>query len=667
MPRQLEQQLLQVRRASRHHAALHVGPAGGDERFDDVRQAVEQLGDGFELALLHVELHPGLHLQTHRRQVELRLVADDDAALPQPVESRFERRSGDADVLGHLPEGRARHIAQGAEHAPIEIIDDLLGNSTHLALFLFDQREAPSREQFTHRCELAPNIGLIPTLCLQKIDRKAKLVCNPKPKMYSASHSGDTLNLGITLMIIAYLLVMFLIAAWLKKRVHTDTDYLLAGRKMGAGLIAVMLLATNFGGAFVLGTSQDAYSVGFAAISFAIGIFVGLVFLAVFVAKRVRAGSFVTVPDFLHARFGSQPVRLLASTLSVLALTGILAGQVGAAGSALTALGLSQVWGAIVGVVLIIAFTVLSGMWGVAITDAIQFVVIVAGMILVAVIAVNAAGGFATITSTFEASGVAEPFNPLNQGWSFMLGAALPVVVHKLVGQDVMQRVFSAKSARAAATGAGIAGLLTAGFAVVPALAGMAARALFPELDPSVGVMPALIENVLPVWAAGVLLAAIISAVISTADALLLAAVSNISNDFLQRFRHFRDSQQSQLRWSRIVTVALGVIALGVSLLVPGIIQVLTMAFTMYGSGVFVAFMFGLFTRFGGRYAALASMVTGAVTGLLGLTGVLVIGAVPTIVTAVGVSLITYVIVAALARETPSRLPAQQDRAVAHA
>ncbi len=135
----------------------------------------------------------------------------------------------------------------------------------------------------------------------------------------------------------------------------------------------------------------------------------------------------------------------------------------------------------------------------------------------------------------------------------------------------------------------------------------------------------------------------------------------------MQRFAHFRDSQQSQLRWSRIVTVALGVIALGVSLLVPGIIQVLTMAFTMYGSGVFVAFMFGLFTRFGGRYAALASMVTGAVTGLLGLTGVLVIGAVPTIVTAVGVSLITYVIVAAFARETPSRLPAQQDRAVAHA
>ena len=468
-------------------------------------------------------------------------------------------------------------------------------------------------------------------------------------------------------MIVAYLLVMFLIAAWLRKRVKNDTDYLLAGRKMGAGLIAIMLLATNFGGAFVLGTSQDAYSVGFAAISFAIGIFVGLVFLALFVAKRVRAGSFVTVPDFLQYRFSSQSVRLLASTLSVLALTGILAGQVGAAASSLTVLGLSPTWGAIVGTALIIAFTVLSGMWGVAITDAIQFVVIVVGLIIVAVIAVGAAGGLGVISDTFASDGIAQPFNPLNQGWSFLLGAALPVVVHKLVGQDVMQRVFSARSAKSAALGAGIAGVLTALFAVVPALAGMAARTLYPDLDPSVGVMPALISNVLPIWAAGILVAAIISAVISTADALLLAAVSNISNDFLLRLRSLRDNPRAQLRWSRIITVGLGALALGLSLIVPGIIQVLTMAFTMYGSGVFVSFMFGLFTRFGGGKAALISMVAGALTGLLGLTGVVTVPGVPTIVVAVAVSFLAYVIGALAARETTVAPEPAADRDVQHA
>ncbi|WP_144721892.1 sodium:solute symporter family protein [Agrococcus jejuensis] len=471
------------------------------------------------------------------------------------------------------------------------------------------------------------------------------------------------MNVAITAVIVAYLVAMFLVAAWLRRRVKDDTDFLLAGRRMGPTIIAIMLLATNFGGAFVLGTSQDAYSVGFAAISFAIGICAGLVVLALFVAKRVRGGDFVTVPDLLQHRFSSTPVRLIASALSIVALTGILAGQVGAVAQSMTALGLSTTWGAVIGTALIVAFTVLSGMWGVAVTDVIQFVVIVGGLVLVAVMAVQEAGGFEAIAATFAQAGVDEPFNPLSQGWSFLLGAALPVVVHKLVGQDVMQRVFAARSARAAALGAGIAGVLTALFAVVPAIAGMAARTIFPELDPSVGVIPALIEGVLPVWAAGILVAAIISAVISTADALLLAAVSNITNDFLMRMRRIREDDVLRLRWSRVLTIVLGVLALGFSLLVPGIIQILTMAFTMYGSGVFVSFMLGLFTRFGGRRAALASMLVGSATALLGLTGVVVAAGVPTIVVAVAASLVAYVVVALVAGERrvlPTTAPVEE-------
>ncbi|SJM71416.1 sodium:solute symporter [Gulosibacter sp. 10] len=460
------------------------------------------------------------------------------------------------------------------------------------------------------------------------------------------------MNLGILIVIVLYLVGMFGIAAWLRTRVKSDDDYLLAGRKMGTVLTATMLLAINFGGAFVLGTSQDAYAVGFAAISFAIGVCAGLCLLAVFVAKPMRNGGFTTVPGFLGSRYRSRGLQLLLSALSVIALLGILAGQVGAAASAFGALGLGQPWGAVVGMVLIIVFTVVSGMWGVAITDFIQFCVIVVGMVLVAVIAVQAAGGLGAITEAFHSAGVEQSFNPLNQGWSFFLGAALPVVVHKMVGQDVMQRVFAAKSGRVAAGGAALAGVLTALFAVVPALAGMAAKVLFPDLDPSVGAVPALIENVLPVWAAGILIAAIISAVMSTADALLLAAVSNISQDFLLKVRSIRESPRRQLVWSQALTVVLGFVALGISLVVPGIIQVLTMAFTMYGSGVFVSFVFGLFTPFGGKWASLLSVVAGGAVAALGVTGVLVVGGLPAIVPAIAASLVVYVLTALIAGET---------------
>lgn len=474
------------------------------------------------------------------------------------------------------------------------------------------------------------------------------------------------MNTGIAVVVVAYILVMFVIAAWLKKRVKDDADYLLAGRKMGPMLIAVMLLAINFGGAFVLGTSQDAYSVGFAAISFAIGISVGLVFLALFVARRARGSKFVTVPDILEYRFSSQPVRLMASALSIIALTGILAAQIGAVASSLTVLGLPLQLGAVIGTAVIIAFTVMSGMWGVAVTDFIQFLVIVIGLVLVALISVNAAGGLGAIGDSFAARGVDNPFNPLSQGWSFFLGAALPVVIHKQVGQDVMQRVFSARSATTASIGAGVAGVLTLLFAVFPALAGMATRVLVPELDPSIGVMPTLIDTVLPFWAAGILIAAIISAVVSTANALLLAAVSNISTDFLLRFTTIGNSPDRQLRWSRIVTLLLGVFGLVVSLLVPGIIQVLVLAFTMYGSGVFVSFMFGLFTSFGGRRASFTSMVAGAGVGLLNVVGLVTFGPMPGIAGAIAVSLVLYVTVALLAGERVVTSRTDRSLAVEH-
>lgn len=452
------------------------------------------------------------------------------------------------------------------------------------------------------------------------------------------------MNTALTLAVVLYLAALFLVILWLRKRVISQTDYFLAGRRMGTVLSATMLLAINFGGAFVIGTSQDAYSVGFAAIAFALGICVGFLVLALFVAKRIRQGDFVTVPDFLGKAYSSKPVRLLAAILSIAGLTGILAGQVGAAASSLTILGLNYQLAAVVGVVLIIALTVIAGMWGVAVTDFIQFCVIVGGLLTVLFIALDTAGGISAISEQYKANGLSSPFNPLNQGWSFLLGAALPVVVHKLVGQDVMQRVFAAKSGAVAARAAAIAGIVTAIFSVVPALAGMAAAVIIPDLDPSVGVVPALIDEVLPVWAAGILIAAIISAVLSTANALLLAAVSNISGDLLPELNWWsRKSAQQQLLISRSITVALGALAFLLSLLVPNVITILTMAFTMYGSAVFVSFMFAMFSNFGNARASLVSMIGGGVVALLGLLEVFVVPGVPVIVVAIGISFVLFI------------------------
>lgn len=448
-----------------------------------------------------------------------------------------------------------------------------------------------------------------------------------------------------------YLIGMGVLTIWLRRRVATDEDYLLAGRRMRGTLVGITLLAAHIGGAFVLGTSQDAYSMGFAALSLGIGVLLGLGILAAFVAKPARAGGYSTVPEILGKRYRNPLMSRAASILAIAALTGLLSAQVNAAASAFASLGLPHEWGAVLSAVLFIVFSVWAGMWGVAITDAIQFTVIVVGLVVVLFFALPAAGGFGAIAEAFQAGGVAEPFNPLNQGLPFLLGISLPAAVHQLVGQDVLQRIFSARSGRDAAVGAWICGVLTFGFAAVPALIGMSARVLYPHLDPSVGVVPTLIKELLPGWVSGILIAAILSAVISSADALLLTAVTNIQHDFLSRIARVRDDARLQLVLSRAITVVLGVLAYLFSQVLPGIIEVLVAALTIYGSGVFVPFMWGLFTkRWADWRAALAALITGSVVALLGILHVYTVPQVPEILLGVAASALVFFVVGALTR-----------------
>lgn len=452
-----------------------------------------------------------------------------------------------------------------------------------------------------------------------------------------------TINPQIAIAISAYLALMLVIGLVCKRFVKNDADFMLAGRNLGTGLIAVTLVAANFGGAFILGTSQDATQVGMAAIAFALGIFLGLCVLGLFVAGPMRRSGASTVPGFLENRYKSRTVKNLATVLSVAGLTGILAGQISAASSVFGSFGIGPVWAGLISVALIIGYTAISGMWGIAITDLIQVALIVIGVLVVFALALQEAGGMAPVLDHMRQIGVEQPLNPLNQGWSFFLGGSLPIVAYKLIGQDILQRVFSSKNVHAARNGAIIAGVGTAIFAVVPALTGMAAVTIFPNMDPEAGAIPTLVQEVLPPWIAGVLIAALLAAVMSTANALLLAATSNVSTDLYRQWRGYKP--EKQLLVSRISAVALGLIAYALAMTGAGILQILTYAFTMYGSGVFVAVIVGMFWKRGTAFAAVSSILVGATIGALGVTQILPDLFVPTIVIAVLLSGIVYVVV----------------------
>lgn len=469
----------------------------------------------------------------------------------------------------------------------------------------------------------------------------------------------------MTLIIVAYLVIIAIVGLAGTKLIRGTDDFMLAGRRLGPFMVLTGLTATHIGGGAVMGVSEDSYVFGISGIAYSVGTALGLILLGVLSAKQLRNLSLRTITDYLALRYDSKWVRGLSAGLSIVAVTGIVAAQVNAAGGALAILGIDPTIGAVVAVVLFIAYTVFAGMWGVALTDAAQIMIVVIGVPIASLLGLRAAGGFEGLRVFVETSGdvvASDYFSPVGMGVGAMLGIITPVIMYDLIGQDFYQRLFSARTAAVARGSAIGAGLLLLVFAFFPVVGGMSARVLFPDLENTSSALPTLISEVLPVGIAAVIVAAILAAVMSTADSLLIAGSTHVTNDFYQEIMG-RDPQGDSprtLQVARVWTLVLGVAALVFALTVPGIITVLSLAYTMYASGVFVPVMGGLLWKRATREGALAAIIAGSAGGLAGVFGLLDYGGVPEVVVGGACSLVAFVVVSLLTRPEPAEAVARR-------
>jgi len=454
--------------------------------------------------------------------------------------------------------------------------------------------------------------------------------------------------------IVLYLVAVVAVGFAASRLVRSTSDFLLAGRRLGAPLVVVGLAATHFGGGFVLGVGEDSWTHGLSGIAFAVGTAAGLIALGLVAARRMRELALYTVADYLAQRYDSQLVRGLGAALSLVAVTGILAAQVGATSGALGIIGLAPETGAVVAVLLFIAYTVFAGIWGVTLTDALQIIVILIGLPIAAGLALNEVGGLSGLQSEVAAAAELDGgsfFSPVGMGTFVVAGIIIPVVMYDLIGQDFYQRLLAARSAAVARASALIAGVVLLVFGIFPALAGMASRVMFPDLEDGAAAIPELVTEVMPVWAGAILVGAILAAVMSTADSLLVAGSSHVTNDFARKIlgRDHGEDARETLWIARVSVGVLGLGALGLYTVMPGIVDTLVFAYTMYAGGVFVPVVGGLMWSRATAPGAVSAIAAGSLMGLLGETGaldydpwpVIVVGGLASLLTFVAVSLVT--------------------------
>lgn len=470
--------------------------------------------------------------------------------------------------------------------------------------------------------------------------------------------------------LLAYFAVIFLVGVYAVRFIDDTTDFLLAGRRLGLMLATATLCATHFGGGFVMGSGEWGFEHGVSGIAYAAGVGLSLVVLGLVAARRMRRLAMFTVPDYLALRYRSDTVRVLGALLSLVAIIGIIGAQVWAAQAALSILGLDPTRAAIAATALFIAYTALSGLWGVTLTDAVQLAIVFIGVPLAAIMALGEIGGLDGIRAGIESLEPVESadrfFSPLGAGLGLVLAAIVPTMMYTLIGQDFYQRLFAARDESIARRSAILAGLLLVVFAVFPVLTGMAARGLFGSDIDAAQAIPMLISDTLPDLAAAIVIAAIIGAIMSTADSLLMAGTSHVTNDlYLRLFRPDLEIDSRRLLvLSRIVTIVIGALSLWMALAFEAIIGLLLMSYTLYAAGVFIPVVLGLYWRRGNAAGAIAAIVGGSTVGIAGeltwieFSRLPLIGGFPVIVTGALVSLLLHVLVSLL---TP---PVERDPAL---
>ncbi len=397
----------------------------------------------------------------------------------------------------------------------------------------------------------------------------------------------------LELIIIAvYFAGMITIGLVSRRKARGADEFFVAGRKGSSWFITGSLLATIVGGSATVGMAGLGFSRGLTGAWWLLVGSIGLVVLGLFFAKKVRNFALYTLPELVEKQYDSR-VALAASILIVVAWLGIIAGQIIAAGRIMSVLGIGAplLW-MVLFTVVFVAYTVLGGQHAIIRTDSLQALIIFAGIFGGLALVLSRLGGFSGLRNSLPSEQFAFPVNS-QFGWYELIGLLLLVGLTYVVGPDMYSRLFCARDSEVAKRSA----LWTASLIIPVALAitviGMGAAALFPQIAPEQA-FPTVIKEVFPPFLGGIVLAALLCAVMSSADTCLLSASTILTVDIVGRFKPSL-SQERLLSLSRWGIVVLGLGSLVLALALKGVISALLFAYTVYTCGLVLPIIAGFY------------------------------------------------------------------------
>lgn len=419
--------------------------------------------------------------------------------------------------------------------------------------------------------------------------------------------------------IAVYLAIQFGIGIWVSRRIRTEDDYLLAGRRLGYPLAIFSIFATWFGAETIVGSGSRAYREGVSLASaepfaYALCLFLmGLVF-----AVPLWHRKLTTLADLFRTRYSVSVERFAAVTLipsSVL----WAAAQVRAFGSVLATSSTFETEAAIgIAAAIVMAYTVFGGLMADAITDVVQGVMLILGLIILGVAVLGEVGGISGATAAIAAGGRINlgslPDGPLLdtiERW------AIPVC-GSVVATELVARVIATPTPTVARRSTLIAGAMYLAVGLIPVFVGVVGLTPSSPLDDPEQLIPSLARDLLPTAAYAAFVGAFISAILSTVDSTLLVPAGLLSHNLVMPLLK-RQDERLKVRVARAGVMAFGVLAYFLARHAEGVFALVEQASAFGSAGSLVVVSFGLFTRLGGPRTAMVTLVVGLVAYVGGL------------------------------------------------
>ena len=398
--------------------------------------------------------------------------------------------------------------------------------------------------------------------------------------------------------VLAYVVFIFVKGVSKARRIGDTDDFLVAGRNVGWFFLFCTMGATVIGGGSSIGALGRTYEWGVLMLLVSTGWYLHFIFSGLFVAPRFRDAELYTVAGFFGHRFGEGP-RFVVLLLSLLFSVFVIAAQMAAFGSVLAAI-LPEFadaenvlrWAIVAGGAMVVAYSTAGGLLAVIYTDVYQFVILILGFVVTLAWCVpDIVASWSTIRETVTP----EFFNPHGgKGWLFLVTTFLAFLFGETFAPGYATRYCVGRDIRQTKIGiAGVGVFLALFFPAVLFFIALYARLHFPDIPPQQA-LPMTVRQLNNPVVGGVIIGALLMAVMSSADSALNSSTAIFVKDLFEHQFNWRNENGRMLRLARICSAALGIASIAIAVLWSDIIGLLLFTYHLWAPAIILPVVVGV-------------------------------------------------------------------------